>query len=98
MIILQIQIILFKKPYKDVVWRLDISNSEKYIQYFSFGDNNTIIKKYSIVYLSKPIDIDIENYPFMESIIHPDFHLELVSMAVDILKQRLVNNQILQTE
>ena len=37
---------------------------------------------------------NIENYPFMESMIHPDFHLELVSMAVDILKQRLVNNQI----
>lgn len=83
----------FKKPYKDVVWRLDISNAEN-ISSILVCDNNTTIKKYSIVYLSKPIDIDIENYPFMESMIHPDFHLELVSMAVDILKQRLINNQI----
>ena len=84
----------FKKPYKDIVWRLDVSNEDS-ISSILVSTENITIKKYSIIYLRKPIDINIEDEPFGESLIHTDFHLELVSISIEILKERFQNNAIL---
>ena len=84
----------FKKPYKDIIWRLDVSNEDN-ISSILVSYDGTEIKKYSIIYLRKPFDIDIENSPYSESLIHPEFHLEMVKIAVEILKERFQNNAII---
>lgn len=73
----------FKKPYTNLVWRLDIGNKQHEL---IKGTDTTSIAGYKIVYIKNPAEITLlTGTPETTSCeISPEFHEELIDKAVGV--------------
>jgi len=84
----------FKKPYRDLVWRLDIGNTDKRHELI-YGDDVTNITHYYLTYLANPIKITLlTGTPETSNIeISEEFHEEVIDEAIKVaLKTFELNN------
>lgn len=73
----------YKKPYKDLVWRLDIGSR---IHELIIGDDSTQVKQYHITYIKNPANITLlTGTPQSTSIeISAEYHEEIIEKALEV--------------
>lgn len=73
----------FKKPYNDLVWRMDIGSRQHTLIY---GTDTTTINNYYIVYIKNPLVITLlTGTPDATSCeILPEYHEEILDKAIDV--------------
>jgi len=75
----------YKKPYSNLVWRLDYKteNSQYIVELITDGSDT--IGDYQITYLRWPVDIKITSTAVNCEILHEGFHDEIVAEAIKII-------------
>ncbi|NPV12678.1 MAG: hypothetical protein HPY57_12905 [Ignavibacteria bacterium] len=81
----------FRIPFYNLVWRLDVSNNSTNLYHILVLPDKATISKYKIMYLSKPLGIDVELNPNGVSLINSEFHKEIVDISIKIF---LVRNNL----
>lgn len=71
---------VYKKPWRDLVWRMDFSGSSGQKKHELIYGEGTSITVYRLRYLRKPVEIDINNGVDCE--LNPMLHEEVVDRAV----------------
>lgn len=71
----------FKKPYSDLVWRVDLNITTREHELISSSD--VPILKYRLRYIRKPIAIDIESNNICD--LREEDHEEIVNLAIGIV-------------
>ena len=79
----------FKKPYKDLVWRLDVSNGVE--QVILIASEKVI--QYNLTYLRQPEEVDVTLTTSLA--INSEAHNEIVNKAVQLaLQAKQINNTL----
>lgn len=79
----------FKKPYSNLVWRVDMSNLGSKAHMLVTTDNFKV-QIYHLTYLQFPIDLSIYNN--VGTVLSEIVHQEIVDEAIKVALQILVNN------
>jgi len=79
----------FKKPYTDLVWRLELNMAAR--EHELIPDVSTTIIKYRLRYIRKPIAISIESNNTCD--LRVEDHEEVVNLALSIISGSKINNK-----
>jgi len=85
----------FKKPWEEMIWRLDIGNGNRQ-QELIVGSSTNQIQKYHITYVAIPTYISIENQ--IDSIVLPEYHEEIINEAINTALEIFKLTQSLRTK
>ena len=87
----------FKKPYKDLVWRLDIGNKTHEL---IIGSDSTRVKQYHLTYIKNPSTITLlTGTPETTSVeISTEFHEEIIEKALEVAIETLQLNNSSQNK